>query len=151
MLEKEKQLINIVKKLSIDNSNTAVAKIIALKNTLILNRINMNDLELSKILLKNYILNIFVNKDNCLFEINSKLLENDVNSALELVINTDSIRHYLAYLYVKELSKDNGNNRQNNKYTEEVIFLLEELDKIDCSKKSDKLKHKVFKRKISNK
>lgn len=150
MLEKEKQLIETIKDLSVENSNTAVAKIIALKNTLILNRINMNELELSKILLKNYIPNMFVNKDFYMIEINSKLLANDINGTLELITNTNNIRHYLAYLYVKSITKGNEDSKD-DKHTKEINFLLEELDKIDCSKKQVKLKHRVFQRKISSK
>lgn len=150
MLEKEKQLIETIKDLSAENSNTAVAKIIALKNTLILNRINMNELELSKILLKNYIPNMFVNKDFYMIEINSKLLANDINGTLELITNTNNIRHYLAYLYVKNITKGNEDSKD-DKHTKEINFLLEELDKIDCSKKQVRLKHRVFQRKISSK
>ena len=145
MLEKEKQLIETIKDLSVENSNTAVAKIIALKNTLILNRINMNELELSKILLKNYIPNMFVNKDFYMIEINSKLLANDINGTLELITNTNNIRHYLAYLYVKNITKGNEDSKD-DKHTKEINFLLDELDKIDCSKKQERLKHRVFQR-----
>lgn len=133
----ETSLISLLNKLGTENSDIALSETLAFKNSLLLNKCEMNNNLLNQVLLKNYILYLFTDKTEKNGNKHRQKLENTVLSgnimeALNMLNNDIAVKYYLSYLYIISNKTNNARGILEIKESDynKVVNLLEQINYI---------------------
>lgn len=146
--DNEKKLVSLLVKYNNNYGYRLSAEILAFKNSLLLGKTNLNDNALNGLLLKSYVLYLFSNKEIEDNKFNNSLLNNDINTTIELLNNDMSAKYFLSYVYVKTISKGviaRGLNIQEKDY-DKVGSLLEEINYVTNSNEEAIAREKTINR-----
>ena len=150
-----KKLVSLLVKYNNNYGYRLSAEILAFKNSLLLGKTNLNDNALNGLLLKSYVLYLFSNKEIEDNKFNNSLLNNDINTTIELLNNDMSAKYFLSYIYVKTISKGvtaRGLNIKEKDY-DKVGSLLEKINYVTNNNKEEIAREKtnnIFTRRLSN-
>lgn len=153
--DNEKKLVSLLVKYNNNYGYRLSAEILAFKNSLLLGKTNLNDNALNGLLLKSYVLYLFSNKEIEDNKFNNSLLNNDINTTIELLNNDMSAKYFLSYIYVKTISKGvaaRGLNIKEKDY-DKVGSLLEKINYVTNNNKEAIAREKtnnIFTRRLSN-
>ena len=153
--DNEKKLVSLLVKYNNNYGYRLSAEILAFKNSLLLGKTNLNDNALNGLLLKSYVLYLFSNKEIEDNKFNNSLLNNDINTTIELLNNDMSAKYFLSYVYVKTISKGvtaRGLNIKEKDY-DKVGSLLEKINYVTNNNKEAIAREKtnnIFTRRVSN-
>lgn len=153
--DNEKKLVSLLIKYNNNYGYRLSAEILAFKNSLLLGKTNLNDNALNGLLLKSYVLYLFSNKEIEDNKFNNSLLNNDINTTIELLNNDMSAKYFLSYIYVKTISKGvtaRGLNIKEKDY-DKVGSLLEKINYVTNNNKEAIAREKtnnIFTRRLSN-
>lgn len=153
--DNEKKLVSLLVKYNNNYGYRSSAEILAFKNSLLLGKTDLNNNALNGLLLKSYVLYLFSNKEIEDNKFNNSLLNNDINTTIELLNNDMSARYFLSYVYVKTISKGvtaRGLNIQEKDY-DKVGSLLEKINYVTNSNEEVLSRRKTnnkFTRRVSN-
>ena len=153
--DNEKKLVSLLVKYNNNYGYRLSAEILAFKNSLLLGKTNLNDNALNGLLLKSYVLYLFSNKEIEDNKFNNSLLNNDINTTIELLNNDMSAKYFLSYIYVKTISKGvtaRGLNIKEKDY-DKVGSLLEKINYVTNNNKEEIAREKtnnIFTRRLSN-
>ena len=153
--DNEKKLVSLLINYNKDYGYKHTAEILAFKNSLMLKKVGLNNNVLNGLLLKSYVLYLFSNKEIEDNKFNNSLLNNDINTTIELLNNDMSAKYFLSYIYVKTISKGvtaRGLNIKEKDY-DKVGSLLEKINYVTNNNKEEIAREKtnnIFTRRLSN-